>query len=152
MATMKTYDPTKVTIIVINKDGKAYPIGGFADGTSVKITRTSESYKKSTGMDGITSRIKNLDKSGEITLTLAQTSLSNDVLTVIENSSSDGDLCSIIVEDSYGGSKYRSSEAWIKKSADAEYSKDITNREWTFECADLSMITNGSQIPAVVAP
>ncbi len=75
---VRTYDPKEVIIIV----GVA-PMGGFADGSFITINRINDTFSKVSGTDGVVSRAKSNDKSGEITLTLAQTSPSNDVLTLI---------------------------------------------------------------------
>ena len=147
MSTMKTYDPKQISVAVtFNSTKKTYLIGGFADGTSIKVTRSADAYSKSVGMDGDTSRVKNPDTSGEITLTLAQTSVSNDILSTLAGLTSDGDTASILVKDIYGNSLHSSSYVWAKKQADAEYAKALTNREWVMECADLYTFVGGSSI------
>lgn len=138
---VRTYDPKQV-IVLIN----SIPIGGFADGTSIKVTRSNDMYSKSSGMDGVLSRVKSNDVSGECTLTLAQTSPSNDILSDIANSSSDGDVATLSITDVYGTSVYTSAFVWVKKHPDVEFGKDISNREWVFEAADLDMFTGGTTI------
>ena len=144
---VKTYDPKQVLVsLTYNKGKSSANVMGFADGTGIKVMRTADAYSKSVGMDGDTSRVKNPDISGEITLTLAQTSPSNDILSAIANSTSDGDIATIAVKDTYGTSHYVSAYVWVKKQAEAEFSKSLTNREWVLECADLAMTTGGTTI------
>jgi hypothetical protein len=138
---VRTYDPKQVAVLI-----DSIPIGGFADGTSIKVSRSNDMFSKSSGMDGILSRVKSNDVSGEITLTLAQTSPSNDVLTDFANRSADNDVVPILIKDLFGTSEYISGFVWVKKHADVEFSKDISNREWTLEAADLSMLTGGTTI------
>jgi hypothetical protein len=138
---VRTYDPKQVAVLIDSK-----PIGGFADGTSIKVSRSNDMFSKSSGMDGVLSRVKSNDVSGEITLTLAQTSPSNDVLTDFANRSADNDVVPITITDLYGTSSYVSAFVWVKKHADVEFSKDISNREWTLEAADLDMFTGGTTI------
>jgi len=138
---VRTYDPKQVAVLIDN-----IPIGGFADGTSIKVSRSNDMFSKSSGMDGVLSRVKSNDVSGEITITLAQTSPSNDVLTDFANRSADNDVVPILIEDLYGTSEYVSGFVWVKKHADVEFSKDISNREWTLEAADLNMVTGGTTI------
>lgn len=133
-----TYDPSKVAVIV-----GGIPISGFADGESIKVERTVDTYNKSTGLDGKTSRVKTNDKSGTITLVLAQTSPSNDTLSIQAAKDSDEDVVTVTIEDVQSGSSYTSATCWIKKPANAGFSKDITNREWIFEAVDLDMNTKG---------
>lgn len=144
MATVKTYDPKQVVVNLSYGLNFATQITGFADGTAIKIVRTAEAYSKTVGMDGDTSRVKNSDRSGECTLTLAQTSPSNDFLTAMANATSDGDVGRLTVTDIYSGSEYSSAYVWVKKPADVEYGKSLSNREWVLECADLDMNTKGS--------
>ena len=145
---VRTYDPKQIIVGIVTKDSAnaTYRITGFADGTAVKVSRSVEAYTKSTGMDGETSRVKNNDRSGEITLTLAQTSPSNDALSALEQKTSDGDTAEIHISDLYGRSYYSSTSAWVKKHPDSEFAKGLTNREWTFECADLDMTTAGTAV------
>jgi hypothetical protein len=138
---IRTYDPKQIVVLLDNT-----PIGGFSDGTSIKVVRSTNMYTKSSGMDGILSRVKTNDVSGEITFTLAQTSPSNDVLTDYANRSADNDTFPVTISDLYGTSKYATAHAWVRKHADADFSKDITNREWVLECADLDMTTGGTTI------
>lgn len=138
---IRTYDPKQVVVLV-----GATPIGGFSDGSSVKVSRSNDMFTKSSGMDGVLSRVKSNDVSGEVTLTLAQTSPSNDVLSDYANRSADNDTFALSIQDLFGNSLYTSDAAWIKKHADAEFSKDISNREWILECSDLVMFTGGTDI------
>jgi hypothetical protein len=138
---IRTYDPKQIVVLL-----DSVPVGGFADGTSVKVTRSNDMFTKSSGMDGVLSRVKSNDFSGEIVLTLAQTSPSNDVLSSLANSSADGDVVPIAIQDAFGTSKYVSGTCWVKKHADVEFGKDISNREWTLEVADLDMFTGGTSV------
>lgn len=138
---IRTYDPRQIIVML-----ESVPIGGFADGTAVKIVRSNDMYIKSSGMDGVLSRAKTNDLSGEITFTLAQTSPSNDILSKMANESASGDIASLQITDLYGTSVYASATVWVKKHPDVEFSKNITNREWVLEAADLDMFTGGTTI------
>jgi len=94
------------------------------------------------------SRSKSNDKTGELTLTLAQTSPSNDYLSglAIKDEVSNLGVVPITVKDLSGTSKFASASGWVKKPADAEFAKDLTDREWVFSLADVD-IYNGGNFP-----
>lgn len=138
---LRTYDSKQVIVLV----GTAI-ISGFADGTFVNVMRSSDAFTKQSGADGEVSRSKSNDKSGEITITLAQTSPSNAVLqslAITDEISNDG-IVPIAIKDLSGTSTFVSAFGWVRKSADAEYGKDITNREWVLDCVDLDILNGGN--------
>ena len=136
-----TYDPSQA-ILAVN----GIPISGYSDGTGIKVSRSNDMYTKKTGMDGVTSRAKSSDRSGEIVITLAQTSPSNDVLSTLAvlDETANAGVIPVIVSDLSGRSIHASSSAWVRKSADAEYGKDISDRQWTIDCTDLTMFVGGN--------
>jgi hypothetical protein len=136
-----TYDPKQVAVIV-----GGIPMGGFADGTFVTVERNSDAYTKVSGGDGIVSRAKSNDKSGSITFTIQQTSPSNDILSgfaLLDEMSNNG-IVPVIIQDFSGRTTAVSAFGWIKKSPKAEFSKEITNREWVIDCADLDIKHGGN--------
>lgn len=141
MSGFATYDPGKV---VVNVGG--IPIEGFADGTFVNVERSSDTFTKSTGADNRTTRIKQGDKSGTITITLSQSSPSNDVLSgimLLDETTNDG-VVPILVKDLLGTTLAVSAYSWIRKPPAAPFAKSISNREWIFDCADLNMYIGGN--------
>jgi hypothetical protein len=136
-----TYDPSQVIISV-----GGIPMSGFADGTFVSIMRSEDAYSKINGADGVTSRAKSSDKSGEMTLTLAQTSPSNDVLSgiALADELTNGGVVPIIVKDASGRTNYFSGNGWIRKTPEAAFGKEVDNREWTFDLADLDVFAGGN--------
>jgi hypothetical protein len=138
---IRTYDPTTVHVLVAG-----FPIGGFADGQAIKAMRSMDTFEKIEGINGIISRSKNLNKSGEITLTLSQTSRSNDVLSVLaltDELSSNG-IVPIAILDSRSATVLVSAFAWIKKPAEVINGKELENREWIFETADIDVFVGGN--------
>jgi len=75
---LKTYDPAQVTIIFAG-----IPISGFAEGTFVSVERNEDSWALQVGADGEATRAKSNNKSGRVTLTLIQSSFSNDALSAV---------------------------------------------------------------------
>ena len=137
---VRTYDPKKIVLTV-----GGFPIGGFADGTFVKISRSEDSFKTSVGADGDTTRVKSTNKSGEIVITLDMSSPSNDILDsmVFQDELVGLGVKPVLIKDLGSASTYATASAWVKKPADVEFGKDVSTREWTLSCADLTMVTGG---------
>jgi len=136
-----TYDPKKVAVIVAG-----VPLGGFADGSFITAERSNDTFSKVSGADGVVSRAKSNDKSGSIKITLQQSSPSNDILSGIQilDEVSNAGVVLIVIQDFSGRTTLVSAFAWIKKPPSAEFSKEISNREWEFECADLDIKHGGN--------
>lgn len=138
---VRTYDPKLVLVIV-----GGVPLSGFADGTFVAVERTSDTFSKVSGADGVLSRAKTNDRSGTLTLTLAQTSPANDVLTgfaVADELTNEG-VVPVSITDLSGRTAIVSGFGWVKKPAKAEFGKEISNREWALDLADLNMANGGN--------
>lgn len=133
---VKTFDPSLVTVVV-----NGIPIQGYADGTGVKVARADDAFKKTVGMDSSVTRTKSADKSGTVEITLAQTSLSNPILSAIAtiDEAQNGGIVKVAVSDLSGTSLYSADKAWIRKQPDAEFGKTASNRTWIFDCANLKV-------------
>jgi len=142
-----TIDPAMVVTTV----GKGI-VGGFADGTFINVEYTADFFSKVTGSDGLTTRIKQNDFSGTITLTLKQSSLSNDFLMslVILDRQANAGIVPVSIKDLLGTTKMVTGFAWVRKPPASVYSKNVENREWILDCATLRMYVGGNvQIPVV---
>jgi len=140
---LRTFDPSQVSVIF-----KGTPLSGFADGTFISVTRSNDSYSKTVGADGETTRVASRDKSGEITITLAQTSPSNDFLSSQleadeRDNSGSGDF---LIKDNSGNTIIESAAAWVRKPADTEFAKEVSNREWVLDADNLLMSVGGNNL------
>jgi Protein of unknown function (DUF3277) len=138
---MKTYDPK---LVVITFGG--VPLSGFADGTFIKVSRSADLFTKSVGADGVFVRSKSNDKSGEVSVTLQQTSMSNSILAgfAAQDEASNTGVKPLIVTDASGTSKFFSALAYIRKPADSTFAKTVENRDWIFDCDQILMAEGGS--------
>lgn len=131
---MRTYDPTEVQINI-----GTLTLTGFADGSFIKISRnTPERYKTKVGAKGEVSRARVSDKSGKIEVTLKHTSPSNTKLYILDKNPATFPVT--VIEN--GASKFiaSSTEAWVEKTPEPDFSADETNSVWTFGCADLNFV------------
>jgi hypothetical protein len=138
---VRTYDPKQCLAII-----GGIPMSGFADGTFISIERTSDTFSKVSGADGIVSRAKTNDRSGVLTLTLCQTSPSNDVLSgiALTDELTNAGIVPVLVKDLSGRSVYVAAFGWVKKPPTGEFGKEIGDREWTLDLADLDMFAGGN--------
>lgn len=134
MAGVRTYSPKDISIII----GGA-TMSGYAEDSFCTIERSADAFTKVVGADGEVTRTASADKTGTITVTLLQTSPSNDVLSALQlaDEVSLVGKFPLLIKDSFGTSLYEASTAWIMKVADSEFGADSGSREWTIECSDL---------------
>jgi len=139
--TVETYSPKRVELIV-----SGVPMRGFSDGTFITAERTSDAFATNVGADGEVSRTHSADKTGKITLTLQQTSDSNDFLSVLVNADEISLLGQfpILLKDTNGKTLCESPCAWIDKVASAEFSNEISDREWIISCSELIIFVGGN--------
>lgn len=138
---VRTYSPGAIVMTV---NGVA--MGGFADGTFITVARDEQSFTKVTGADGSVSRSKSNNRSGTITLTLQQTSPSNDVLSALlaQDELDNSGVISVLVKDNSGDSRFFSGTGWVQGMPSVEYGKEIANREWVIEMADMEFNVAGN--------
>lgn len=139
MATV-TYDPSDVVVTF------GSIISGFADGTFVKISRNEDAMTLTVGADGLGARARNNNKSGTITITLMQTSQSNEILSglAIDDELTASGVLPVLVKDKNGQTLAMGASGWIKKIPDVEFSKDIATREWVIEVEKLNLFVAGN--------
>ena len=81
-----------------------------------------------------------------MTITLAQTSPSNDVLdalALLDENTSTG-IVPALVKDNSGRSIHFSALAWIRRVPTSEFGKEISNREWVIDLADYESFSGGN--------
>lgn len=134
MPSPATYDPNMIQVIV----GGAI-IGGFADGTFVNVEYENDFFTKVVGADKLCTRVKQNDYSGLITMTLQQSSPSNDILSgfVVLDRTANSGIVPLLIKDLLGTTVIASAYGWVRKPPAVEYSKEVSNREWLFDCAEL---------------
>jgi hypothetical protein len=137
----KTYDPSQVAIIV-----GGYNITGFADGSFITVARNADAFALYVGTDGEGTRAKSNNKSGRITITLAQSSDSNAILSGIAtlDELSNNGIVPLLIKDNSGLSLYAAETAWIVKTPDSEFGREVGSREWILETDNLSAFVAGN--------
>lgn len=144
MAEVKTYDPKSIALTV-----NGIPISGFADGEFISFEYDEDAFSKVTGADGISSRAKSNNNDGNLTITLQQTSPSNDVLTgiAVADKLSNTGVVPVILKDILGTTTIFSANGWIRRIPQVNYSKEISNREWVLDLSSVEVFLGGNQVP-----
>jgi hypothetical protein len=138
---VRTYDPKSVIITV-----GGVPMSGFSDGTFCEIVRDEATWTKVVGADGYVTRGKTNNFSGTMTLTLKQSSPSNDVLSgfIALDELTNSGIVPVLVKDLSGNSTYFSGQGWVQQYSNSTFDKAITDREWTIALATLDLFVGSN--------
>jgi hypothetical protein len=138
---VRTYDPASVIITI-----GGVPMSGFTDGTFLEITRDEAMWSKIVGADGYVTRGKTNNFSGNLTLTLKQSSPSNDVLSgfaAVDELTNSG-IVPVLIKDLSGTSTYFSGQGWIQQYPNSTFAKEITDRQWVVQLATLDLFVGSN--------
>jgi hypothetical protein len=143
MSATKVYDPASVLMSFAG-----IPIRGFADGTMVNIEFNEDAFSLQMGTDGEGTRSKTNNRSAKVTISLMQSSDTNDLLSGVHtldlNSPGGDGVGPLLIKDGQGRSLFLAEKAWIMKSPGAEYGREATAREWVFEMSELIAVYGGN--------
>lgn len=131
---VKTYNPAEISVVIGGQ-----PMRGFADGDFVAVERNEDSWTLLVGADGESTRSKNSNRSGRITLTLLASSSSNDFLSqlALTDDTTGRGTFGLMVKDNFGTSLYTAATAWIVKQPARSFAKEAGTQEWIFETDEL---------------
>lgn len=138
---IETFDPKQLLISI-----GGVPMQGLADGTFISIERQEDAYTAVSGADGQVARVKSNNAIGTLTLTLMQTSSSNQVLSAfaLADQRNNGGTFPVLIKDLQGTTLIFSAEGWIQRMPTIEYSKDMSNREWIITLSELTYNIGGN--------
>lgn len=139
--TVRTYDPKKVTITF-----GPIIVTGFAEGTFLAIARNGDIFEKSKGADGTVDRINRNATDYAVTVTIKQTSLTNDALSAVMNADilDNQGVLPFTVKDLGGTTLFFASQAWIGKDPDDEHADALGSREWRIDTGFAVKFTGGN--------
>lgn len=124
----------------------AISVEGLGDSTFITAARDNPAFTNGVGADGEGWRAKTNDKSGTITITILQTSASNDELSVaalLDENTGNGVL-PFLLKDNSGRTLINAPTTWIEKFPDTEFATDKTEREWVLKTDQLNMFVGGN--------
>lgn len=146
---LATYSPEDVTVVIsIPETGTSHTVNGYIDGAFVSISRLVLGSEPYAGSDNSHARVVRGNKSASVTLSLAQYSESNDILSqLVENDSRTRDdtwLFSLMIKDQSGRSLYFSRQCYIGGQPDSIFSNTVEGREWMIHCVKLEQHLGGN--------
>jgi len=139
------FDPKKVIVIF-----GGVPIGGFADGTFVEISANDEEgFKKVVGADGEVARAQSNDNTHQITITLLQSSQSNQHLSTVRNADklTGKAIQPLAITDMNGSTLKYWPQAWLRGDPTEGFGKEVGERPWTFDTGQLAEGNVGGLLP-----
>lgn len=146
MATLATYSPEDVIVLIAG----IVELNGFVDGTFISIEKDIPFFTKKESADGKMSRVFRPSTSYTVKLNLANTSASNDVLSVLSTADQLTQMAKfpMIIKDLNGSSLFFSTSCWIQSSPSIDFDTNISTRQWTIVAHGASMFTGGNNDPS----
>jgi len=135
-----TYDPQKV---IVTFGGT--PLSGYAEGTFVGIARQAKSFTRKNGADGHVVRSKSANKCHDVTITLLQSSLTNDYLSTMEqlDNATGHNILPLTITDLNGTTLKFWPQAWVEEPDSWDYGGEVTDRAWVFHTGNISTNRSG---------
>lgn len=156
MATQRlaTFAPNDVNVVITqSSSGIAHIVSGYSEDSIVNIERSAETFTMYTGADNTSTRIYNANKSATVTLSLQQTSASNDILSLLyandSASRNSSGLFSLQISDSSGRSRYFSDDAYVGVVPNSAFGNSMQTRDWVLHAHNLDTYIGGN---AVLSP
>ncbi len=128
------YDPAQVDITFTHPVLGTFRAAGFEDGELVSIVRDEDEFIEKEGSDGFVSVSASNRKIGTVTITLQETSDTNNFLYSLRslNLITPGTgFFSCIVKCNTTGELHTMAEAWIAKPPDSPKDREVSPRAWT---------------------
>lgn len=144
MGQVTNYDPSRQSVAFMGID-----VTGFMDATFIEVERNEDAFTTHVGATGDVTRVRNLNRTGKVVLTLTAAASSNGFLMAIHRTGEQfgiGDVGPLLIKDLNGNTVCRAAQAWIKKPPKIERAKEAGSCQWEFECAELWIQAGGNVI------
>lgn len=137
---VKSFDMAKC-ICTVN----GVPVSGWADGDALTVEFAGDDWTKYVGCDSEVTRIYQNRKDGQITLRLSPLAAANARLAALKRLDDTTGLATakIAIFDMLGGDQVFSNESWCIKDPGMVKGRDITEKEWVYDCANVQVIHGG---------
>lgn len=147
--TLATFAPEDVKVVLTRGDF-SHTITGYSEDAMVGIARNSPTFEMFVSADNQSTRVYKSNTSATVTLTLNQTSASNDILSQLyindKNSRDSSGLFSVQILDMSGRSRFSSSQSFIAVVPDSSFSNSVQTREWQIFCDSLDTFIGGNAL------
>ena len=126
---VRTYNPDRVVVIV-----GGVPMQGFGEDAFVEIAPMTDIVTSKAGADGEVARSISSDRRHTVSITLLQTSPSNDVLSGLAKADQltcGGATFPMMVQDLCGRTMFMAASAWISQLPTQTFGREANERVWT---------------------
>jgi hypothetical protein len=143
MASTYEYDSDQIAVTL-----GGILIGGSADGSFLKIEMETDDFSDVAGTDGTVVRSKTLDGRATVTISLLQSSVTNNALSALRAISlataNGAGVVPFLMKDLNGTTLCGAAHAWIQKAPDQEFDRGAKSRDWVIRCADMRLFIGGN--------
>lgn len=142
--TVRTYDPKRISIVI-----GSHIVSGYAEDTFLSIEPTGDGTQSTSGADGEVARSLSNNRLHRITLTLQQTSMSNNALSdllALDRASGGGGIVPLQVRDLRGDSLFAASQAWVVQNPTQEFGSEVGDREWNLDAVETDSYVGGNPL------
>ena len=150
MATL-VYDAKQVDITVVRiSDGQSLRVSGFDDGEFISVVMDEDDMILRKGSDNTTSVAASNNSAATVTLTLAETSDSNNFLYTLRNANLITlglGFFSFNMKCTTTGELFTAPEMWVMKPPDSPKAREVSPRAWSLQTGDMAM---GKLVPVPV--
>ena len=142
------YSPEDVTILL----GGIYQIEGLQEGSFLSISKDEDLFKIAVSTDGVVSRTHISSPTFTIKMTLSSVADSNAILTAMAalDSKTYGVAIPLFIKDGNGTSLFYAATCWIEKIAEATFSEDVEDRQWTLRATGVTNVIGGNSFGGIV--
>jgi hypothetical protein len=144
MGVTREINPKEVDIII---GGNNHKVVGFQSGAYLDIAYDVDNFNDDVGPDGEGARIATNNFAADITITLKQTSLSNDILSVLNNVDRVAGKAAfpLTIKDNWGNTLNFSAQTWVKKMANQPQADSVQPRVWVLRTLHLNGFVGGNR-------
>lgn len=130
-----TYIPSELTVVISHKGtNQTFVLGGYGPDTNISIERPDPTWDMNVGTHGTMERIHRMDKTIRATITLQQSSESNDVLSGIlnydERDLRGGGLFTCTIADKSGRTAAYSNQSFVIQPNTYDFGQAASTRDW----------------------
>lgn len=128
MAQVRTYDPKRVIITI-----GSHTVTGYGEDTFVSVEPEGDGTAAIAGADGEVARALNHNPLHTVTITVLQTSPTNDYLSrllALDRASGGRGVVPMQIRDLIGTTVIAGSQAWVVNTPSVEYGNEVGEREW----------------------
>lgn len=143
-----TYSPSDVTVSIAG----LHTVTGYVDGTFVRIIKNIRPFETQRAMDGTLERLYHFDEGYRLELTLAQSSPTNNLLSVLHNIDTVSRRMKfpVVIRDGLGQTSFFSGTTWIESIPEVAFSNGMSERTWVFACANAALNIGGNGTTSAV--